>query len=119
MDMAAYPAWKRNLFHFFTFPTLFFERTSKKSQIKREAVIALYSAKVFLPGFFDRKAFQIFYLLMRCTDVFTDFANGARAFTDQNISLAARSTHWAMFLNLLIVPMITGRVTFNGCIAHK
>lgn len=43
--------------------------------IKREVVIMLYTAQLYLPGLFQRKAFLIVSLLLPFVDVATDWMN--------------------------------------------
>ena len=106
--------------------------------IKREVVIMLYTAQLYLPGLFQRKAFLIVSLLLPFVDVATDWMNAGiglqlmfqyqpnclfvkrgtfycepslgRVITEPHISPAARSTSMAMFINLTVNPMISGLV---------
>lgn len=51
-----------------------------KSGITREAVIGLYTAQLFLPGLFQRKAFLILNLLLPFVDFITDYINAGYSF---------------------------------------
>ena len=59
-------------------------QSSVTSRIKREAVIAIYTARQFLPGFFARQFFLILFLMLPFFDLSTDWYNaGSGLFTAQ------------------------------------
>ena len=48
---------------------------SIKSEMTREVVTYLYTAKLYLPGFFQRNAFLIIGLILPLVDMLTDYIN--------------------------------------------
>ena len=50
-------------------------KSSIKYRVRSEAVIALYTARQFLPGFFARQSFLILYLILPLVDLATDWNN--------------------------------------------
>jgi len=49
--------------------------------IKQNVAAALFMARAFLPGFFDRKAFLILNLVLPLVDFLTDGINAGSGFT--------------------------------------
>ena len=49
--------------------------SSSNAGISRESVIYLYTAKLYLPGLFQRNAFLILGIILPLVDMLTDYIN--------------------------------------------
>ena len=68
--------WGHGLYYF-----LLDTSNAGTERIKQNVAAALFTARQFLPGFFDRKAFLIVSLILPLVDFLTDGINAGSGFT--------------------------------------
>ena len=69
----------------------------------------MFDESVFLPGVLQHRFILLFLLLGRLLDFILDYYNALFSMADKTqVSLARRSISFAIFLNLVVMPIIQG-----------